>query len=104
MGERAANVIARRAADAERQSKGAEVSIESIYEQRAHDLPRNKLHLAKGMLAQKSFVVFANSRFGNVVRTWFKLDPDEHMKLCEQPFARKCVELGYPGDIRALYR
>jgi Ca2+-binding EF-hand superfamily protein len=38
------------------------------------------------------------------MRAWFALDPEENMRLGEQTFTRRCLELGFRGDVRALWQ
>lgn len=60
--------------------------------------------LQKGFQAWEEFVTFAFRKFGNPVRLWFVMDPDEHMKIGEMQFARACEEIGYRGGVTALWR
>merc|ERR1719277_1427748 len=50
------------------------------------------------------FHAFTNRRYGNSVRTWFILDPEEQMKIGEKPFLRACEEIGFKGDRSCLWR
>eukprot|EP00931_Biecheleriopsis_adriatica_P052455 TRINITY_DN30510_c0_g2_i1.p1 TRINITY_DN30510_c0_g2~~TRINITY_DN30510_c0_g2_i1.p1 ORF type:complete len:793 (+),score=148.64 TRINITY_DN30510_c0_g2_i1:72-2450(+) len=60
--------------------------------------------LQKGFLAALDFLSFATRKYGNPVRMWFALDPEEHMKIAEKQFARACEEIGFRGNIAALWR
>lgn len=60
--------------------------------------------LQRGFQAWEEFVRFAIRRYGNPVRLWFVMDPEEHMKIGEMQFARACEEMGYRGPVAALWR
>lgn len=59
---------------------------------------------AKGVDALRQFLEFCNRRFGNLLRAWFALDPEENMRLGEKLFVRRCLDLGFSGNVQALYR
>lgn len=58
----------------------------------------------KGFFALMEFMEFCNRRYGNCVRAWFVLDPEENMKLGEKVFVRRCMDMGFSGNIPALWR
>lgn len=60
--------------------------------------------LRRGLQAQTDFTAFANRRFGNCVRLWFVLDPEEHLKLANKQFVRGCEEIGFSGCLTTLWR
>jgi len=60
--------------------------------------------LQRGYQAWEGFMEFAIRRYGNSVRLWFAMDPEEHMKIGEMQFARACEEMGYRGNVAALWR
>lgn len=94
---------AKRAAEAERVKEKAK----DMPRQEAEELivvPRNKLDLAKGIKAFREFVEFANRRYGNLVRAWFAMDPEENMKLGEKLFLRRCLDIGFTGNAVSLWR
>lgn len=63
-----------------------------------------KSTLQKGFQALLDFLEFTNRRYGNPVRTWFVLDPEANMKLGARQFERKCMEIGFRGNIPALWK
>mmetsp|Transcript_15746 Transcript_15746/g.54857 ORF Transcript_15746/g.54857 Transcript_15746/m.54857 type:complete len:696 (-) Transcript_15746:11-2098(-) len=77
---------------------------------RQQDMPpiergnRSRVMLQKGVLALEDFNDFVTRQFGNPVRAWFKLDVDENMKLGEKQFIRRALEIGFRGNIPALWR
>ncbi|CAE7030732.1 unnamed protein product [Symbiodinium natans] len=60
--------------------------------------------LRRGLQAQADFTSFANRRFGNCVRLWFVLDPEENLKLASKQFVRGCEEIGFSGCLTTLWR
>lgn len=60
--------------------------------------------LWKGCHAWKEFLQFARHRFGNTVRAWFRMDLQEKLILTEKEFIRGCEEIGFRGNIPALWR
>lgn len=60
--------------------------------------------MQRGFQAWQEFQSFAIRRFGNPVRLWFAMDPEENMKIGEMQFARACEEMGYRGNVAALWR
>jgi len=60
--------------------------------------------LRKGFRAKLDLLKFAHHRFGNTMRFWFQLDREEHMKLGQKLFLRRCDELGWRGSGYALWR
>jgi len=63
-----------------------------------------KTDLQKGFQTLLEFRSYTTHRFGNALRTWFHLDPDANMRLGEKQFARGCVEIGFRGNVSALWR
>jgi len=63
-----------------------------------------KTSLQRGFLAKIDFLDFAQRRFGNSLRLWFELDREEHMKISEMLFLRRCDEIGFRGSAHALWR
>lgn len=99
------SLVARRAAERSRRQEGREVGKASNTEPApippTH--PTNRL-TAKGIDALRQFLDFCNRRFGNLLRAWFELDPEENMRLGEKIFVRRCLDLGFSGNVQALYR
>eukprot|EP00927_Polykrikos_kofoidii_P061480 TRINITY_DN56314_c0_g1_i1.p1 TRINITY_DN56314_c0_g1~~TRINITY_DN56314_c0_g1_i1.p1 ORF type:complete len:738 (-),score=101.82 TRINITY_DN56314_c0_g1_i1:148-2361(-) len=62
-----------------------------------------KTRLMKGFLALKDFMSFGNVRFGNPMRLWFRLDPQENMTLGQQQFMRACTLINFNGSASALW-
>jgi len=60
--------------------------------------------LQKGHQALVDFIRFANHKCGNPVRAWFLLDPEATMSIGEKQFARACVDIGFRGNVGALWR
>lgn len=60
--------------------------------------------LQRGIQARLEFVEFAQRRYGNTIRAWWKLDQEENLKLGEKLFVRRCVDLGFRGNVTALWR
>mmetsp|Transcript_112297 Transcript_112297/g.317407 ORF Transcript_112297/g.317407 Transcript_112297/m.317407 type:complete len:675 (-) Transcript_112297:95-2119(-) len=58
----------------------------------------------KGYQAMADFMQFGIRKFGNAVRLWFALDPEERMTIGEKQFARRCEEIAYKGNMTALWR
>jgi Ca2+-binding EF-hand superfamily protein len=65
---------------------------------------RGKAGLLKGARALDDFMTWSQHRFGNPMRAWFALDPEENMRLGEQTFVRRCLDLGFRGNVRALWQ
>jgi len=63
-----------------------------------------KSNLQKGFQALMMFLAFAARRYGNMVRTWFLLDPEANMKIGKRQFERKVLEMGWHGNIPALWK
>jgi Ca2+-binding EF-hand superfamily protein len=70
----------------------------------ASRLLRSNRLLQKGVQALDDFYDFVNRRFGNNVRAWFHLDIEENMKIGEKVFVRRCLDIGYRGNVIAMYR
>lgn len=66
-------------------------------------LPRQSM-MQKGLQALEEFNRFAAHKFGNTVRAWFMLDPEGKMAIGEKQFARACDEIGFRGNLVALWR
>lgn len=64
----------------------------------------SRVMLQKGVFALEEFLQFVNRQFGNPVRGWFHLDPEESMKLGEKQFMRIVADIGFRGNIHALWR
>jgi len=62
------------------------------------------MKLVKGYKALQEFINYAYARFGNPVRMWFKLDPQENMKLGERQFLRGCESINFTGNAAALWK
>lgn len=60
--------------------------------------------LQRGFEALQEFITFSNRRFGNPVRTWFQLDPQENMLIGKGQFVRMCEEVCFRGGILALWK
>jgi len=65
--------------------------------------PRQSV-MQKGLQALEDFTSFAEHKFGNTVRAWFMLDPEARMTIGEKQFARACDEIGFRGNVIALWR
>jgi len=59
--------------------------------------------LQKGFLALQDFLAFMCRRFGNPVRGWFQLDPQENMRIGEKQFVRGCEDICFRGNVAALW-
>lgn len=75
-------------------------SLERVQEEKTS----RRSSLQKGFQAKEIFFDFAQRRFGNMVRLWAQLDKEENMKLGEMQFLRSCEEIGFRGNVHALYR
>lgn len=64
---------------------------------------RSKM-LRKGCQAWLEFLEFARHRYGNTARAWFRMDAQEKLVLTEKEFVRGCDEIGFRGNIPALWR
>lgn len=62
-----------------------------------------KASLEKGSMALHEFLTYANRRYGNSIRAWFMLDPEENMKIGQKSFLRRCKEMGFTGNSNALW-
>jgi hypothetical protein len=60
--------------------------------------------LHTGYEALMQFLQFANRRFGNIMRTWFQMDPAGTMKLGKMQFTRGVTDLGFHGNIHAMWK
>lgn len=65
---------------------------------------RGNVQLQKGVQALDEFQDFVVRRHGNSVRAWFNLDPEENMKIGEKVFIRRVLDLGFQGNIAAMYK
>mmetsp|Transcript_51342 Transcript_51342/g.81583 ORF Transcript_51342/g.81583 Transcript_51342/m.81583 type:complete len:812 (-) Transcript_51342:207-2642(-) len=65
---------------------------------------RGNKQMQKGVEAFDKFHEFVLRRYGNIVRAWFKLDVEENMKIGEKVFVRRCLDLGFSGNVTAMYR
>jgi hypothetical protein len=63
----------------------------------------NKL-LQQGVVCLEQFYTFMRLRHLNAVKVWFMLDPEENMKLGERMFVSRVTELGFRGNIAAMYK
>jgi hypothetical protein len=57
----------------------------------------------KGAQALHDFIKFAHTTCGNVARAWFLLDPEEKMHVSERQFMRRCISMGFNGNVSALW-
>jgi hypothetical protein len=60
--------------------------------------------MQKGLSALEEFTRFAEHKFGNTVRAWFAIDPEGKMTIGEKQFGRACDEIGFRGNVVALWR
>eukprot|EP00931_Biecheleriopsis_adriatica_P042241 TRINITY_DN24084_c0_g1_i1.p1 TRINITY_DN24084_c0_g1~~TRINITY_DN24084_c0_g1_i1.p1 ORF type:complete len:633 (-),score=110.18 TRINITY_DN24084_c0_g1_i1:68-1966(-) len=65
---------------------------------------QHKQMLKRGFQALMEFLQFTNRGSGNPVRTWFIMDPEANMKMGARQFERKCMEMGFRGNIPALWK
>eukprot|EP00933_Yihiella_yeosuensis_P045065 TRINITY_DN40369_c0_g1_i1.p1 TRINITY_DN40369_c0_g1~~TRINITY_DN40369_c0_g1_i1.p1 ORF type:complete len:778 (-),score=146.49 TRINITY_DN40369_c0_g1_i1:188-2521(-) len=110
---RVAGMVASRAAFANQRTAQRQPPKKYIQPQQPHQeeslkqaegmSPRQTI-LQKGFNANLEFLGFCCRKFGNPVRAWFAIDPEEHMKIAEKQFARACEEIGFRGNIVALWR
>lgn len=68
-----------------------------------HHGMRSKM-LRKGLHTWLEFLQFARHRFGNTARAWFRMDLREKLSLTEKEFVRGCEEVGFRGNLPALWR
>lgn len=67
-------------------------------------LLRGNALLHKGVHCLEEFHEFVLRRYGNTVRAWFLLDPEENMKIGERVFVRRVLDLGFKGNVTAMYK
>lgn len=60
--------------------------------------------MQRGWEAYEEFSLFARRRFGNAIRLYFEIDPEETMRVGAMQFARACEEIGYRGNVSTLWR
>merc|ERR1719247_2915253 len=60
--------------------------------------------LHKGVQCLEEFHEFINRRYGNTMRVWFLLDIEENMKIGEKVFIRRVLDLGFRGNVSAMYK
>mmetsp|Transcript_105654 Transcript_105654/g.187879 ORF Transcript_105654/g.187879 Transcript_105654/m.187879 type:complete len:760 (+) Transcript_105654:54-2333(+) len=109
---RVQGMVASRAAESNHraalQTKHKQVAMtEKAVEEKAEaeHFNNNRLtSLQKGFNATLEFLNFATRKYGNCVRAWFQMDPEENMKIAEKQFARACEEIGFRGNIVCLWR
>eukprot|EP00929_Paragymnodinium_shiwhaense_P025204 TRINITY_DN15305_c0_g2_i1.p1 TRINITY_DN15305_c0_g2~~TRINITY_DN15305_c0_g2_i1.p1 ORF type:complete len:823 (-),score=213.23 TRINITY_DN15305_c0_g2_i1:64-2532(-) len=65
--------------------------------------PRKKQRL-KGFYAHRHFTTFIIARFGNPLRAWFKLDPQENMTMGMCQFLRSCERICFYGNVASLWK
>lgn len=106
---RAAGLVGSRAAAESRRKKSPErqkKAQEPAPESGAPTSPRPAAAtvLRRGFQAQRDFVNFVSRKFGNCVRLWFLLDPEENLKMAEKQFMRACEDIGFSGCLVTLWR
>jgi len=71
-------------------------------------LGHNELHtksvLHRGYQILTDFMQFSKKKHGNAMRTWFHLDPDEHMRIGQMQFIRQVQEMGFHGNPHAMWK
>jgi hypothetical protein len=60
--------------------------------------------LQRGVTCLEEFMAFIHRRYGNSVRAWFALDPEENMLVGEKYFIKRVLEMGFTGEVTALYK
>mmetsp|Transcript_73869 Transcript_73869/g.161640 ORF Transcript_73869/g.161640 Transcript_73869/m.161640 type:complete len:713 (-) Transcript_73869:38-2176(-) len=65
---------------------------------------RTRTTLQNGVLALEDFLDFVTRHYGNPVRAWFELDVNQNMRLAEKQFVRRVQDIGFRGNIPALWR
>jgi len=107
--QRMESIVALQAAAAEqRAAHAAALSKEKVQPEMpvpsSGPLRLKKSMLLKGWQARVEFLEFAQRRYGNIIRTWFLLDREENMKLGEKHFVRRVLDMGFSGNVPALWR
>jgi len=69
-----------------------------------HRILKGNAQLQKGVQCLDDFNEFMLHKFGNSIRAWFMLDPEENMQLGEKLFVTRVLDLGFRGDVVAMYR
>merc|ERR1719247_779 len=67
-------------------------------------LLRANAQLHKGVQCLEEFHEFIGRRYGNTMRVWFLLDIEENMKIGEKVFIRRVLDLGFRGNVSAMYK
>jgi len=102
--QRMEGFVEREAAAAEQRADERKVPKPGLLLSPTRDDTTRKSSLQRGFLAKMEFLDFAHRRFGNSLRLWFELDREEHMKISEMLFLRRCDEIGFRGSAHALWR
>ncbi|CAJ1361746.1 unnamed protein product [Effrenium voratum] len=102
-------LVTSRASASERCAESARAWRESCYENIVEEdeekrLPQAQSVMQKGFHALMEFLDFTNRRYGNPARTWFILDSEANMKLGMRQFERRCMDIGFRGNIPALWK
>lgn len=69
-----------------------------------HRILKGNAQLQKGVQCLDDFNEFLLHKFGNSIRAWFVLDPEENMQLGEKLFVARVLDIGFRGDVLAMYR
>lgn len=101
---RAAGLVGSRAAAESRRRPRGEPSGSPRKEAEVESSPRQASALRRGVQAHRDFLNFVCRKFGNPLRLWFVIDPEEHLKMGEKQFVRACEEIGFSGCLLTLWR
>ncbi|CAK9041639.1 Uncharacterized protein SCF082_LOCUS24023 [Durusdinium trenchii] len=103
-------LVSSRVLASERCAESARQWQESCYkkdlesEEEERRFPHGQSVMQKGFHALMEFLDFTNRRYGNPARTWFKLDAEANMRLGMRQFERRCMDIGFRGNIPALWK
>jgi hypothetical protein len=83
---------------------GEKLEFKPIEKKTQDRLLKSHSLLHKGVQCLEEFHTFISRRFGNAVRAWFALDPEENMQMGERLFLRRVLEIGFRGNVSAMYK
>lgn len=104
---RAAGLVGSRAAAEARRRRPESRSPRKRPEEEAvaESSPRQAMSAQRrGVQAQRDFVNFVCRKYGNCMRLWFIIDPEENLKIAEKQFVRACEDIGFSGCLLTLWR
>lgn len=97
-------LVAERCAESARQWQESCYKKDLDTEEEERRFPHGQSVMQKGFHALMEFLDFTNRRYGNPARTWFKLDAEANMRLGKRQFERRCMDIGFRGNIPALWK